>query len=480
MIVLRLIAAWLRRECPHRMQEAGAVAGRSILIGAGGGLALIGLGIGVTTAVTGTTTTTTTTVATTTTTTTVAPTTTTTTVPPTTTTTSPAGDPCSAANPGIPGFPCTVNAGVHGVTFTAANTTAHNASACTVCPPGLVWSTSGGYAFTNCAVVDRWKFTGPVDVIATNGNKPLALTEATTITQSCVRITNSLLAPPEPGKRNDVAISTGFTSFNNACSFNGTPTPCGPVYLGDSEIAMSHPSAAGAGGSCGTTSPANGSIPIPCNSGFSYAASDTNLHFWRDYVHGSTQGIDSDGFSEIHDSYLRADRSDQMTINNGAPVSTCGTLDGSGFGIPNSGGITNGCSGHGDAYFQDGGAAPWMLVDHNSLFCGAQMIDCNVDGAYIGDGSSPSGGVVKSNLFKASTGVNFCMAAGTSEPGKPFPTGNNNTFKNNVYELGPSGTPCTHANAVKTFAAAGGNHFCNNKMSDGTLVNAAFETGACP
>lgn len=449
---------WLRkRQVEKLLRESGAVSGRSMFIGASG-MALLALALGSSAVLTSSSSTTT------------SP----TTAPSTTTTTIGGGDPCTSENPTTTGFPCLASIGVHGVTFTAANTTAHDSTHCTVCPTGMTWSTSQGYRINSCTTIDRWKFSDDTDVFATNGVKQIFDNEATAIAQSCVKITNSLLQPPDPGSRDDVALSTGFSGgcCGHTCTFASVVTACGPVYLADSEVSMSHPANPG---TCGGG--------FPCNSGFSYAVSDTNQHLWRDYLHGTSQGIDTDGYSEVHDSVMRADRSDQITLDAGHPLDTghfC-AIGPSGFGIEVPSGTAGShekCSGHGDAYFQDSGSAPWMLIDHSSLYCGTQMIDCNVSGAFIGDQSAPDGGVVKNNLFKKSTGVNFCMAAGASESGKPFPTGFNLTFKNNVYEIGPSA--CTHANAVKTWAAGNNNHACNNKMDDGTPVSASFETGGCP
>lgn len=442
MMFLRWLRAVLEREFPDRpigrsrLRELGAVSGRAMLLGGVGGLALLSLGLGITQAVTGgTTTTTTTTVAPTTTT--APPTTTTTTVPPTTTTTTGGGDPCLAANGGIPGFPCLANTGVHGVTFTAANTIAHDATHCTVCPPGLIWTPSNGYRFTNCAVVNRWKFNDYVDVFATNGNRAVGLTEAATISQACVRITNSLFAPPEPGIDGVAMLDTGFSGgcCGHQCTFNGVQAPCGPVYLADSEISVAQP-----------------------RTSFNYATWDTNLHLWRDYLHGGPQGIDSDGFSEVHDSYLRADRSEAAMTG----------------------------AAHGDAYFQDSGTGNWIFVDHNTLFCGAQEIDCNRDGAYVND-ATPTGGTVKSNLFLSTGGTFFCASTGIDQsrakPAHPF--GSNINFKDNVFQSGASGFCGTPGGGViddmtLSVAQAHNDHFCNNRYSTGALVNPAWETGSCP
>lgn len=461
----------------RRCDQRGFIANRGIGFGLAG-LALVACGFGLPghgggTDVTSPTTTLPTTTTTASTTTTVTVSTTTSTTVPGTTTTIPGGDPCTGENLTTSGFPCLASAGVHGVTFTASNTTANNGTSCTVCPAGMTWS-GGSYRINSCVTINGWKITDDVDILASNGHKQIYGTEGAAVIGACVKLTHVLIVPPEPGRTNEVALSTGFANFSLDCSFGGAPATCGPVYLADSEVSMNHPAAAG---TCGNDGSGNA---IPCNTGFSYAVTNTNQHLWRDYLHGTAQGIDTDGYSEVHDSVMRADRSDQLTIDVGHSVDHC-KIGPSGFGIevPNAGaGIHDNCSGHGDAYFQDSGASPWMLVDHDSVFCGASMLFCNVAGAYIGDQSAPSGGVVMSTLFKKSTGVNFCMAAGASESGKSFPQGNNLTFKNNVYEIGPGA--CTHTNAVKTWGAAGGNHFCNNRMDDGTLVNASFETGSCP
>lgn len=446
----------------RRRDQRGFIANRGIGFGLAG-LALVACGFGLPghgggTDVTSPTTTlpSTTTVATTTTTATTVP-STTTTATSTTTTTIPGGDPCAAEHPGIPGFPCTVNTGVHGVTFTAANTTANNGTSCTVCPTGMTYS-GGSYNINSCVTINGWKITGQVNVLASNGHKQVYTTEGAAVIGACVKLTHVLIVPPEPGKVGDVGLDTGFSSFSLDCTFGGAPATCGPVYFADSEISMSHPNSPG---TCGTGS--NG--PIACNSGFSYAMSNTNLHLWRAYLHGTMQGIDSDGYSEVHDSYLRADRSDQKTIDAGGAQAY---------------------SGHGDAYFQRNGPAPWMLVDHSSLFCGAQSLDCNRDGAYVNDEAAPNGGIIQNNLFMASTGVFFCFSSGDDQSGanKPFPFGSNLVIKNNVFGKGPGTEPCQHNNSVDdwnpTVAASHNNKWCNNRLSDGSFVNAAWETGGCP
>lgn len=359
---------------------------------------------------------------------------------PTTTTTTPfdPGHPSTGVIPPKPartaatvGFPNTGNTGVPA--GTVLKIAAHSTTACTNCPPGITWDTNHGYVAKTCGVsVDGWKFDDSFGLAggASNGTHAVGATEVATKAASCVSLTKSLVAP-KTGANGQCGICTGYTGGGG--NYNCSPGPCGPIYVADTEVSMPQ-------------------SPI----GFSYACDDTNLHLFRIYVHGTIQGCNSDGYSEVTNSLLVSDRVDTACVQSSG--ANCA---------------------HGDALFQDGGpAGSWWKATHNTFQILANPSNyCSADVGLFGDNAAPNGATFINNLFKQTNGLcYYCVYTGASQPSKPFKPGVNITFRDNVFEKGANGK-CGDAGVAADWATGNGNVSCNNKFDDGTTAIA--DTTGC-
>lgn len=327
-------------------------------------------------------------------------------------------------------FPTTANTGVPaGVTLQIAT---HSSTACTNCPPGVTWDTSHGYGVRTCGVtVDGWKFDDSFGAFgaASNGSHATGQSDAAQRAAACDIITDLLIAP-KTGSNGQCGLCTGYTGGGGG--YNCSPSPCGPMYADHVEISMPQ-------------SP----------TGFSYACDDTNLHLHHVYVHGTIQGCDSDGWSEVYDSLLVSDR-----VNANCVQSTGAN-----------------CA-HGDALFQDGGpAGSWWIAQHNTFQIAANPSNfCSADVGLFGDNAAPNGATFINNLFKNTNKLcYYCLYSGASQP-KPFGTGKNLVFRDNVFEKGPNGK-CGDAGPVADWQVGNGNVSCNNQYDDGSTVIA--DTPGC-
>lgn len=327
-------------------------------------------------------------------------------------------------------FPSISNTGVpSGVVLQVAT---HSSTACTNCPPGVTWNPNRGYNVTTCGVkVDGWLFNDSFGLSggASNGTHTIGASDASQQAAACVTLTDSKIAPAT-GENGQCGLCTGFTGGGG--NYTCTNSPCGPIYAAHIEISM----------------PVS---PI----GFSYACSDTNLHLHFIYVHGTIQGCNSDGWSEVSDSYLVSDRVDTACVQS-----------------------TGANCAHGDAIFEDGGPAnSWWIATHNTFQIAANPSNyCSGNVGMFGDNAAPSGVTFIDNLFKNTAGLCYwCVYSGASSP-KPFGTGKNITFRDNVWEKGPTGK-CGDSGPVADWQVGNGNVSCNNKYDDGTTVIA--DTPGC-
>ena len=353
-------------------------------------------------------------------------------------------------------FPCPANTGVPaGVTLKVAT---HSSTACTNCPAGVTWDASHGYTVPSCTatggsqvVVDGWSFNEQVALRASNGNKlGGGLSEAATKALACVVFTRDLFAPADaPGHLNNnvFGIATGLPSSGGGDAI--CPSyPCGPVFVSDSEISM----------------------PVSVN-GYDYGISATNWALWRVYSHGTSVASQCNGWCDVHDSYLAADR------------------DGGGSHM-------DGLISNGNSSSQTSGARP-MVLDHNTMLCAeTNPGDETAGGGCSGDlglysDSTLSGWIntvsVTNNLFLPVPSGHVCAYTGQDQPAKGG-TGYNITFANNVWVKTSASGSCASApidNWDSSTAASPGpppvnDKWCNNLYDDGTKVDSSAETGGCP
>jgi hypothetical protein len=262
-------------------------------------------------------------------------------------------------------------------------------------PAGRVLTTyAGPTTIRTCGVViDSKVVNGDLTILAGNGTHSAAT--------PCVTIRNSLVKG---------IIDDKWTSYSCA-GFRG----CGPVVITDSEIG----------------------VPVPADVA---AISDTNYYMWRSYVHGARSGAQCDGYCEIHDSYLLADKE---------------------FGTA-----------HMDAFITNGNYGAPIVLDHNSFLCAPtgsvpDGAGCAANVGLFGDFSAVTNMTVTDNIFRATNDAYFCLHS-PYEPGKPYPNGGNDNFSGNVFEKGASGK-CGGAGPVFNWNNVAG-RWCDNNFDDGSAV----------
>lgn len=360
------------------------------------------------------------------------------------------------------GYQCAVNTGVPaGVSLSTAGTCPAS------CPSGVTGSVAAGYTVTSCVTISNWQFNAGVEIRAANGTHAIGQNEATTRNAACVKLIDvKILAADCLNKCASIAgLDTGFSG--SACPGTGF-TPCGPVFASDTEIRVGRIDGADAPQRC-----------ADCVSGVSYCADDTNLHFWRVYCHGGVQGIDADGYSEAHNSFLIGDR-----VN-----TRCNPND---LNLTGVGPGQDTCA-HGDGYFQQNGASTpgvWLILDHTTVKCGYEpTLDvglsnfgegtfCSTDGGFFSHYPStgvPVSATVINNLYLPSDG-NFCQTTG-QQSGAPYA---NNVFTGNMFVRGPGLHGCGTASStafVSDFNNDNGStKWCNNRLDDGQLVGTNVTT----
>lgn len=264
-------------------------------------------------------------------------------------------------------------------------------------PAGVSLSTyTGPTTITSCQTISNKTINSDLIIRASNGQKTIYNSESAAKANSCVKIINTRIK----GLVDDL-----YTSRGN-----------GPVFFADSEIA--NPSARDVA-----------------------AVSDTNVHMWRSYVHGARSGVQCDGFCEIHDSYVLADRESGNA--------------------------------HMDAFISNGAYGAPTLLDHNSFLCKPTTgvpngAGCAADVGLFPDFSAQSFVTMTNNQFLATDAAYYCLHS-PYEPAKPYGTqGHDNVFRDNVFQKGTSGK-CGGADAVYDWNNSAGK-WCRNLYDDGTKV----------
>ncbi len=259
---------------------------------------------------------------------------------------------------------------------------------------------TGSMTIRSCGtVIDSKVVNGDLTILAGNGTHSAST--------PCVTIKNSLVRG---------TVDDKYSSY--AC---GGVQGCGPVLITDTEVA----------------------VPAPVDVA---AVAEANIFMWRSYVHGARVGINCDGYCEIHDSFLLADKE---------------------FG-----------STHMQAFLSNGNYGAPIVLDHNAFLCAPtgpvpDGAGCAADVGLFGDFSAVTNMTITGNLFKATNDAYYCVHSGY-EPGKAYPNGGGLNYTNNVFEAGPNGK-CGDADAVFNWNNSAG-RWCNNKFSDGRLV---LDTDQC-
>jgi hypothetical protein len=259
---------------------------------------------------------------------------------------------------------------------------------------------TGSTTIRSCGtVIDSKIVNGDLTILAGNGTHSAST--------PCVTIKNSLVK--------------GMVDDKYASYSCGGVQGCGPVLITDSEIAN----------------------PVARDVA---AVTEANYYMWRSYVHGARSGVQCDGYCEIHDSFLLADKE---------------------FG-----------SAHMDAFITNGNYGNPIVLDHNAFLCAPtgpvpNGAGCAADVGLFGDFSAVTNMTITGNLFKATNDAYFCLHSGY-EPGKPYPNGGGLNYTNNVFEAGSNGK-CGDADAVYNWNNSAG-RWCNNKFSDGRVV---LDTDQC-
>ncbi|MCU1466823.1 MAG: hypothetical protein JWM72_2751 [Actinomycetia bacterium] len=323
---------------------------------------------------------------------------TTTTVPKTTTT----GAPTTTTDPPVVIPPPTTTTRPPVVTPPPTTNGAFPSAANTGVPGGTNLTTyTGPTTIRSCGVViDSKVVNGDLTILAGNGTHSAST--------PCVTIKNSLVRG---------VIDDKYAGYS--C---GGVQGCGPLVITDSEVA----------------------VPVPADVA---AVSDANYYMWRSYVHGARSGAQCDGYCEIHDSFLLADKE---------------------FGTA-----------HMDAFITNGNYGAPIVLDHNAFLCAPTGAvpngsGCAADVGLFGDFSAVTNMTITDNLFKATNDAYFCLHSGY-EPGKPYPNGGGLNYTNNVFERGANGK-CGVADAVFNWYNSAG-RWCNNMYDDGATVLASDQ---CP
>ncbi|HEY5172480.1 MAG TPA: S8 family serine peptidase [Acidimicrobiia bacterium] len=276
---------------------------------------------------------------------------------------------------------------------------------------------TGPTTITTCgSVIEAKTVDGSLIIRAGNGHSDA--------NHPCVTIRDSLIK--------------GSIDSSTATSAACRPSPCGPVAIYDSEIAVPQP-----------------------NAGDFAAVSQTNLHAWRIDVHGARSGIQCDGNCEVHDSYVVADY----------------------FVSP----------ARMDAYVATSASSGTQVLDHNTFLCyigpGSPgrpnprdvKGGCSGDVAFFGTVGKISNVTVDDNLFRASGAQRYAAYTGASAPHRAYPLGDHLTWTANVFQqcpTAPAKGSCSTSGPVPDWASSATNQWCRNAWDTGALVLASVEN--CP
>jgi hypothetical protein len=126
-----------------------------------------------------------------------------------------------------------------------------------------------------------------------------------------------------------------------------------------------------------------------------------------------------------------------------------------------------------------GAVGAGQLFHHNTIACDAPNIPpdagCSADVTGYGDFNTIQNNTLTNNLFGTTTGGT--CAYGGSSASKPYPNGNNNVFRDNIFQRGPGNRgagplgKCGHWFAITDLAAGQrGNQWVNNRFDTGELM----------
>jgi hypothetical protein len=113
-----------------------------------------------------------------------------------------------------------------------------------------------------------------------------------------------------------------------------------------------------------------------------------------------------------------------------------------------------------------------QLIEHNTIVCDAPNVPpdagCSADVTGYGDFATIQNNTLSKNLMGATTGGT--CAYGGSTGGKPYPNGNNNIFRDNVFQRGSNRKCGVWFAIVDLGSGLRGNQWINNRWDSGETM----------